>query len=90
MYCNLIIKNGNYTMIYLVSNDKKLIGLSSYKSKTCEETINVLSKFNELQVDSETTGRDAHINKLLCFQIGTPDGKDQYVIDTSTVDIMLF
>ena len=77
-------------MIYLVSNDKELVGLSSYKTKTYEETIDTLSKFEELQIDSETTGRDAHINKLLCFQLGTPDGKDQYVIDTSTVDIMLF
>lgn len=77
-------------MIHLVTNDKELAGLSSYENISCEDTLTILSKFDELQVDSETTGRDAHINKILCFQIGTPDGKDQYVIDTSTVDLLLF
>ncbi len=75
-------------MIHLISKDEELIGLSCYKNISYKEALDTLSKFDELQIDSETTGRDAHINKILCFQIGTPDGKEQYVIDTSTIDLL--
>lgn len=74
-------------MIYLISDNKELNSLTSFNLKSLEETLHDLEHYNELQYDSETTGRDAHINSLLCCQLGTPDGKNQYVIDCTTIDV---
>lgn len=41
-----------------------------------------------IQWDSETTGRDPHICELLCTQFGDYAGKDQIVIDNTTISIL--
>lgn len=75
-------------MIFVVSNDDNLNTI--YQRISVEESLNFLSEHTELQYDSETTGRDAHLCKLLCVQFGYGHGQTQIVVDCTTVDIMLY
>lgn len=51
----------------------------------------MLKTFNHvIQVDTETDGKDAHINKLLCTQFGNMDKSIQIVVDNSTIDIRVY
>lgn len=74
-------------MIYLVSNQQELFESSTYKIITLEESLNLISDWKMCQLDTETSGRNPHINDLLCVQIGDIKGETQIVIDTSTIDI---
>lgn len=77
-------------MIYLVSNQQQLFESDSYKVISAKESLDIISNWTMCQLDVETSGRDAHINDLLCVQIGNVEGAIQIVIDTSTVDIKLY
>lgn len=77
-------------MIYLVTNQGELFESSNYKIIGVDESLSLLSKCNILQADSETSGRDPHICKLLCFQLGNIDKSWQIVIDCNTIDIKLY
>lgn len=77
-------------MIYLVSKQTSVFNSSNYKSITVEESLTILNKCTILQYDSETTGRDAHINKMLSAQFGSKIHNFQMVIDCSTVSILLY
>lgn len=74
-------------MIYLVTGNTELFDNDTYKIIGINESLSLLSPYPILQADSETTGRDAHINNLLCFQLGTKEGGFQVVIDCTTIDI---
>lgn len=76
-------------MIYLCSNQKTLFNLGFTLIST-EEALKLLNSWDRIQIDSETTGKDAHVNDFLCFQFGNKKANCQVVIDTSTVDIKLF
>ena len=75
-------------MIYLVSNDSNLV--TRYQRISVEESLQMLEKQNELQYDSETNGRDAHLCELLCVQFGYGHGQIQIVVDCTTVDVTLY
>ena len=77
-------------MIYLVSNEQRLFESDVYKIITITESLEMLESCDMLQYDSETTGRDAHINKLLCAQFGDIEGKNQIIVDCTTVDIRIY
>ena len=77
-------------MIYLVSNQQELCGLEGIENITVKDSLKMLEEWNMLQYDSETDGRDAHLCKLLCVQFGDTQGKNQIVIDCTTVDITLY
>ena len=77
-------------MIYLVPLDQELFEYNEYKVIGVNESLSLLSTQNMLQADSETSGRDPHICKLLCFQLGSIDKSWQIVIDCSTIDIRLY
>ena len=74
-------------MIYLVSNQQELFESNTYKIITLEESLTIISNWKMCQLDTETSGRNPHINDLLCVQIGDIKGETQIVIDTSTIDI---
>ena len=74
-------------MIYLVSNQQELFESDTYKIITLEESLNIISNWKMCQLDTETSGRNPHINDLLCVQIGDVKGEVQIVIDASTIDI---
>ncbi len=75
-------------MIYLVTRNQELFDNSSYQIIDVETSLNILNKIDTPGVDSETNGRDPHINKVLCLQIGNKD--NQVVIDASTIDLKLY
>lgn len=77
-------------MIYLVTASRELFENDNYKIIEVDESLSLLSKYNILQADSETSGRDPHISKLLLFQLGSPDKKVQVVIDCTTINIILY
>ena len=75
-------------MIYLVSNQKFLFPEdANITLMSVEESLKMISSWEVLQYDSETDGRDAHINKLLCIQIGNDKADARIVVDCTTVDI---
>ena len=74
-------------MIYLVTQNQNLFESDNYKIIGVDESLSLLSTYNILQADSETSGRDPHICKLLLFQLGSIDKEVQVVIDCTTIDI---
>lgn len=72
-------------MIYLVSTNKNL---DAFKKLSVQEAITKLEKFESLAVDSETTGLDFLLDRILLFAMGNME--DQIVIDCTTIDLRLF
>lgn len=84
-------------MIYLVTANRELFTNNIYTIITVEESLNILQESIDsceiskmLQLDTETTGLDPHIDKCLTLQLGTQDGKDQIVIDATTIDLKAY
>lgn len=78
-------------MIYVVSKQQELFNNDSFKYISVEESLALLKTFNHIiQADTETDGKDAHINKLLCTQFGNMDKSIQIVVDNSTIDIRVY
>lgn len=77
-------------MIYLVSNQKELFNNPHYKIISIEESLNKISRWSCIQFDTETTGRDPHLCKLLCAQFGNDEFDERIIIDCSCVDICLY
>lgn len=75
-------------MIYLVTNNQEFTDNNLYKVISVEESLRLLNSFNIVGLDTETNGRDPHLCKLLCVQIGNKE--NQVVIDCSTIDIVLY
>ena len=62
-----------------------MVGSQYYELATLEECLAYFKDIDEIELDTETEGFDAHTKNVLCTQLGTPDR--QYVIDHSAVDI---
>lgn len=77
-------------MIYLVTNQQKLFKSDLYEIIGVDKCLSLLSSVPLLQVDSETTGRDSHINEVLCLQLGNDAENFRIVIDTTTIDLKIF
>lgn len=75
-------------MIYYVSNSTLLF--PKFKKISVDESLSLLNSWPRIQFDSETNGRDAHINKILCIQFGNFAARTQIVVDITTIDIMLY
>ncbi len=76
-------------MIYLCTN-QELLFADEFEHITPDKALEIMSGWNRIQVDTETNGRDCHINDLLCAQFGNKKADTQIVVDTSTVDIRMF
>ena len=74
-------------MIYLVSSQQELFESNEYTTINLEESLEIIKDWKMCQLDVETSGRDAHVNDLLCVQLGNIEGSVQIVVDTSTIDI---
>lgn len=77
-------------MIYLVSKQRQLFDSTNYSLLSEEDAIKILKSWDRIQFDSETSGRDPHICTILCIQFGNKAADIQIVVDTSTIDILLF
>lgn len=77
-------------MIYFVTNNKELFKNDIYTIIDVDKCLELLHKMNIIQFDSETTGKDPHINKLLCVQFGNDALNCRIVVDTTTIKMSLF
>lgn len=77
-------------MIYLVTAQLELLNNNTYKIITPKESLDIMKDWKVVQYDSETSGRDAHINKILCVQFGNDAADVRIVVDTSTIDLNLY
>lgn len=71
-------------MIYLVTDnpDLQTLGINLL---TVKESLNMISSWPVVQFDTETSGKNPHLCKLLCMQFGSPDGQNQVVVDCNTI-----
>lgn len=60
-------------MLYLVSNQLSLFASERYEIVSVSEAINILSAYDELGLDTETTGLNFLTKNLLLLQIGNYD-----------------
>ena len=77
-------------MIYLATRQKELFPDSSYTIISAEESLEMMGNWKIIQVDTETSGRDAHLCDFLCVQFGNDAANAQIVVDTSTVSVLLY
>ena len=77
-------------MIYLVSGNKKLFESPNYSYMSIEDSLQEISSWDVVQFDTETSGRDAHLCKVLCAQFGNKTRDIQIVVDTLTTDLLLY
>ncbi len=77
-------------MVYFITANTELFTNPLYKCINIKESLQILESFNIVQFDSETTGRDPHINKILCIQFGNKAKDIQIVVDTTTIDIQQY
>lgn len=77
-------------MIYFCTNQKELFDNESYTVITPSTALDLIKSWKVCQVDTETSGRDPHLCKLLSVQLGNDKADIRIVIDCSTVDIKLF
>lgn len=75
-------------MIYLVTGNLQLFESPEYKVISLEESLQIVSEWSMYQFDVESTGRDCHVNDLLCVQFGDIEGNNQIVVDTTTINIL--
>ena len=77
-------------MIYLVTGNLQLFESPEYKIISVEESLKIMSNWSMYQYDSETNGKDCHINDLLCIQFGNIEGTIQIVVDITTTSILYY
>jgi DNA polymerase-1 len=75
-------------MIYLISNQKEAFQNTEFKEASVSDVFIYFQDKKYVGTDTETTGLEPYTNKILMLQLG--DEVNQYVIDTTTVDIQLF
>lgn len=77
-------------MIYFVTLQKQLFPDADFECISPEFSLEVMKNWNNIQVDTETSGRDAHLSELLCIQFGNDKANTQIVVDTTTVNVCLY
>ena len=77
-------------MIYVVSKQFSLFDSPYFTPISVESSIDLINGWEYAQFDTEGTGLDCHIAKILTLQFGSPDGKTQIVVDVTTIDIQLY
>ena len=77
-------------MIYLVSNQSTLFNSEQYKQISIEESLEILKSWKIFMFDTEGTGLDCHIAKVLLMQFGKMDKSIQIVVDCTTVNPLLY
>lgn len=77
-------------MIYFVSNQQSLFKSEKYKLLSVEDSISILKSWKIFQFDTEGTGLDCHIAKILLMQFGKMDKSIQIVVDCTTINPLLY
>ncbi len=78
-------------MIYLVTKEQELFDNPLYELISVEESLKIIGSFGKcFQFDTETDGKDAHINNVLLAQFGSVDKQIQVVVDCTTIDLCVY
>ena len=77
-------------MIYLVTGNQQLFKSEFYEIISAEKSLEILKTWDLVQFDTETSGRDPHVCKILCAQFGNRAAGIQIVVDTLTTNILLY
>lgn len=77
-------------MIYVVTKQQELFNSEVYTLISVNDSINMISKWDVIQFDTETQGVDAHIAKVLCAQFGNKKANAQIVVDCTSVDLRIY
>lgn len=76
-------------MIYFVTLQQQLFQ-DVFTCISPTESLSMMQSWNLIQCDTETSGRDPHLCKLLCIQFGNDKADARIVVDCSTVDVKLY
>ena len=74
-------------MIYLVTGNQQLFSSDYYEIISIAKSLEIINKWDLVQFDTETSGRDPHCCKILCAQFGNRAADIQIVVDTSNVNL---
>lgn len=77
-------------MVYLVTQQQELFENDFYKLMSVEDSLKEISSWNMIQFDTEGTGLDCHIAKMLTMQFGKVDKSIQIVVDVTTINPLLY
>ena len=77
-------------MIYFVTLQKQLFSDEDFECVSPEFSIQLMQDWNNIQVDTETSGRDPRLCSLLCIQFGNDKADTRIVVDTTTVNVCLY
>lgn len=77
-------------MIYLVSENRQLFQSEHYEMISVEKSLEIIQSWDIVQFDTETSGRDPHVCKVLCAQFGNREVGIQIVVDTTTTNLLLY
>ena len=77
-------------MTFLVSGQQQLFESEVYSMMTVEESLKEIASWKMIQFDTEGTGLDCHIAKMLTMQFGNIDKSMQIVVDVTTVNPLLY
>lgn len=77
-------------MIYLVTKQQQLFNSDLYEIINVDKSLELLNSCSKLQYDSETSGKNSHLCKLLCVQFGNDEKDFRIVVDCNTIDITLY
>ena len=77
-------------MVYIVTQQQELFENDFYKLISVEDSLKEISSWNMIQFDTEGTGLDCHIAKMLTMQFGKVDKSIQIVVDVTTINPLLY
>ena len=77
-------------MIYFVTLQKQLFSDVDFDCISPEQSLLLMKDWNNIQVDTETSGRDPHLCNLLCIQFGNDKADTRIVVDCTTVNVRLY
>ena len=77
-------------MIYFVTLQKQLFPDTDFDCISQDESLDMMKDWNVIQVDTETSGRDPHLCKLLCIQFGNDKADARIVVDCTTMDVRVY
>lgn len=77
-------------MIYVVTGNTELFENDLYTVISVEESLSLMKDWGVIQFDTETDGKNCHINHLLSMQFGNRKRNIQIVVDCTTINPVLY
>lgn len=75
-------------MIYYISASMELFPNDCFTLTNVRQSLEIMKNWKIVQLDTETTGTDCILDKILTIQFGNYDGTIQIVVDCTTINIL--